>query len=718
MTAALSLVSATALADGRTVQIVFQSQGVTTSGAPDWLPGHDQGITLTTDSGVVLEEIGSYVTSNATTLTWTATYLVDNASDAVTFSRTGLTISAGPGLLQDGSGDSTAAFTSFSVTNNSLVDSNGFTTQSFARGTGGVNLYVSSSFGNDTRTFSQGQNPATPFKTLAKALDLAFQNQMGGKGASVKLLRGDTFMAGSSIKTSGQDARHPFVIEDYWYNYGGFAIDPGTRPDVMIDEPNTTASAVFSTSGGGGTPATVDNVVIRRIKFEAVDWTGNIASRYGLTFYRGGSNWTIDDCVITNFGTNLVFQGIDGSFKNVTLLRDVITDARYDNSVVSGHPQGVYLANVQGALISQSTFDDNGRVSADRSGRDIFGHNIYIQNDCSPAVVWGNVLRAGGSHGIQMRSGGVLAYNYFSHNAIAAFIDAPGGTQFKNVVEKAEDISSTLPRGFGLTMNSSYGTSVSQSIEFNILVNFAGHQDRAITIDQVGTNGISNAVIRHNTAVGAGGFTFNSPDNTPRFISDVNTFNIYDTGIYHSYVAPAFTSWGWYHSDGNDLASSLPTSQTTQLGVPVMSLSSWGAATGGTEANSITVKPTSTDGTFDIGKFYGGVGGTNSEADYVALARGRGPGVWGRAYDTLAVFSAFAAAYTPTNLPSPGSGAYDFYGAADHRTPTFSPQARSKPSDALLVASLNDLVGDDLPNWIATQTAAKRKADAIARRFH
>ncbi len=705
---ALALISATALADGRTVQLVFQAPDATTSGAPDWLSGYKAGLRLTTDTGKELEEIGNYVTASATNLTWTATYLVDDAADTVTFGRTGLTVSAGAGLLQDGVGASTAGFSSFAVTNNSLVDVSGFTTQSFTLGTGGVNLYVSSSHGNDSRTFIQAENPATPYKTLAVALQQAFQNGMGGKGASVNLLRGDTFTAGSAIKTSGQDARHPFIIQDYWYDFGGGTTDPGTRPVVAIDEHATTNSSVFSTSGGGGTPATVNNVLLRRLDIEAVNWTGDINGRYGLSFYRGGTGWTVDDCVISNFGFNVVFQGIDGPFRNVTLLRDIITDSRYDNSVISAHSSGVYLSNVQGALISQCTIDDNGRVSADRSGRDIFSHNVYIQSDCGPAVVWGNVIRAGGSNGVQMRSGGVLAYNYFGRNAIAAFIDGPGGTQFKNVVEKAEDISPTLPRGFGLTMNSDYANSIAQEIESNILVNFAGSQDRAITLDQVHGNGISHAIVRNNTEVKAGSFEFNSPNNTPLFQSVVNVGNLIDGGPYHAYVAPAFTSWSWYQADGNDVVSSLPVSQVTQLGVPVLSLANWGAATGGTETNSISVVPQFADATFDIGSFYKGVGGTKSEADYVASLRGRAAGVWGTPFDVSAVFKAFAAAYTPTNLPSPGQGVSDYYGAADYRVPLGSITGQTSSASFLpntdttgagtsafndddLIASLDDL---------------------------
>ena len=665
----LTLASATVLPDGRTLQLVFNAPLPGPSGAPDWMPGYTAGVRLATGAGDTLENIGNYVTSHADTLSWTATYLIDDPSNAVLFNQTGVSLGAGAGLLQDGNGDSTASFTSFPVANRSLIDAGGFTTQSFTRGTGGVTLYVSSTHGDDTRTFAQAENPATPYRTLAQALNQAFDNGMNGKGADVRLLRGDTFSAGGKIKISGQDPQHPLVIEDYWYNYGDGTTDPGTRPILAEDETNSRATDVLDTTGGGGTAATVNFVVIRRLAIEAVNWTGNIANRQGLNFLRGGTDWTLDDCLIQNFGQNVIFQGFDGPFENVTLLRCVIEDARIDNSVVSGHPQGLYLSNVHGIDISQCTFDDNGRVSADRSGRDIFSHNVYIQNDCGPAVVWGNVFHSGGSHGIQMRSGGVLAYNYFGRNAIAAFVDAPGGSQYKNVVEHAEDISPSLPRGFGLSANSAYGSSVAQAIEFNILVNFSGHQNRAISLDQVGLNGISHVIVRHNTMVGAGLFKFNADINIPSYVSVGIANNILDARSNPLYVAPAFTSWGWYQADRNALNTTVPSNQVTQLGVPVLTLSGWSAATNGSEANSVTVPPHYVNDTADIGGFYASVGGPGSEDAYIALLRARSPGIWGTPYDTTAVYSYFAAAYQPTNLPATGPGPFDYYGAADYRTP-------------------------------------------------
>ena len=666
----LTLLSATALPDGRTVQLSFVEPLPSSQGIPDWMPGYQNGVRLTLSNGVTLEQIGNVAQADSVNLTWTATYLIDDPTQVIQFGQTGLTLSADTNLLQDNVGNFTSSFTNYNLVNNSLVDASGFTTQSFNRANGGVTIFVSSTFGNDNITFIQSQNPATPYRTLSNALAKVFANGMNGKGADIRLLRGDTFDAGGGIKTSGQDAAHPFIIEDYWYSYFTGTVDPGTRPVIAIDEANTVASDVLDTTSGGQTPATVDNVVIRRIDFEAVDWTGNINSRYGLDFLRGGENWTIDDCVVKNFGTGIVIQGFWGPFSDVTLLRDNILDSRYDNSVIYAHSQGLFLSNVTNILISQCNIDNNGRVSADRTGRDMYSHNVYIKEDCGPAVVWGNVFREGGSYGIEMRSGGVLAYNYFGRNALAAYIDGPGGTQYKNVVENAEDISSLLPRGFGLEMNSTYGSSLAQEIEFNVIVNAVGHQDEAILIDQVNPNSVQNALISHNTVVNAGQVKYNSSSNTPASLSVTNTNNILDSGSAFLYSVPSFTGWAFYQAGNNALNSTASRNRVTQIGNDPLTLASWQTATGGAETTSVSLSPQYVNNSADLGGFFQSVGGTDSEADYGTLERNRPSGVWNSAFSTLSIYQYFATAYQPTNLPAIGSGMFDYYGASDYRTMT------------------------------------------------
>ena len=363
---------------------------------------------LTTGSGLALEEIGNYVATPGPggNLVWTADYLVDNPASVLTFGTTGLTVKAGAGLLQDSTGNSTAAFSSFPVANDSLVDADGFTTGSFARGTGGATVYVSSSHGKDTNSFAQAQNPATPYQTLTQALGAVYANGMNGKGAAIKLLDGDTFTSGGAIKVGGQDAAHPFIIENYWYQYTTGAVDPQTRPVVAIDESSPTApSSVLSTFNGGGTPNPLSNVVVRNLNFQAVNWTGNYAAgRTGMDFVRRA---TTGRSTTTWCRTSAPTSTSRGS-----TARSATSPSCGAKSSTPGRRLGgaVALAGPlhgpdHGALISQCVFDDNGRISADRTGRDIFSHNAYIQYTCGPTLVWGNTFTNGGSHGLQAPGG-------------------------------------------------------------------------------------------------------------------------------------------------------------------------------------------------------------------------------------------------------------------------------------------------------------------------
>ena len=266
-----------------------------------------------------------------------------------------------------------------------------------------------------------------------------------------------------------------------------------------------------------------------------------------------------------------------------------------------------------------------------------------------------------------MRSGGVLAYNYFGRNAIASFVDGLGGTQYKNVVEKAEDISSTMPRGFGLQVTSTYDDSISQVIAFNIIVNTNGHQSEAITIKQVGSNAIDYINVTHNTIVNAGKVAYKATTNVSSILSLMNTHNILDVGAGFLYTAPAVTGPLSYIAGQNVLNATASRDRVTQLGNNGLTLADWTAATGGSEATSISKAPQYMSNAADIGSFYRSIGGTNSEDAYTAIVRSRGNRVWNNAFDTLGIFRYFAAAYQPTNLASLGSGTFDFYGASDYR---------------------------------------------------
>ena len=656
--ATLALTAAEVRPDGRTVEVAFEASKPEAYGTPDWMPGQADGIALTTSTGVDLEQIGTVVTTTDDTLTWTATYLVNDPDDVITFGSGNVTLNAGAGLLQDDQGNATGKLTEVVASNNSLVDADGFTTDQFTRGDGGVTLYVSSSHGSDSRSFTEAQSMATPFKTPSKALSMLRSMHMDGTGSAVELLRGDTFDAGGVIQVGGQDAAHPLVIEDYWYKYTSTAKDPQTRPIIQ----STSNTNGLSSWSGTGVPDSIDNVVIRDVKFLAKSTTNKAT---GMDFVNGGKNWTIDNCVVQRFANGIVVGTTKAPFSDVTILRTSVLD-----SWGKKRPQGAYIAGTQGLLISQSFFDNNGRTTSDGKGRDMYSHNIYLHESDGPAVVWGNVIRGGGSHGIQMRSGGVLAYNYLARNAIAAFIDGPGGSQYKNVVEKAEDISPKLRRGYGLGIGNNYIPGESQILEGNIIVNDNSNNDyaKAISIQESQDSGTHSGLIRNNTIYRGGTVTFTSDGGgTQSSHGSIRLQrNILDNRYGYTFLMGTdYSSYDWFHSDNNVLSTIQ--ASPARINGHGLTYDQWGDATSGSDVHSVVKLTAYRDWNADISDYAQNAGLASSESGFEKLLRDRALGAWNSGFDASNIYQFFASAYSPKNLPGAGSGQFDYYGASDYR---------------------------------------------------
>jgi hypothetical protein len=703
--AAFSLASAVVEPDGRTLELVFTAPLPAQYSAPDWQPGSLAGVALRTNNGVALEHLGDVVTITPgnSTLTWTSDYIVDNPGDVITFGSAGVTVSAAAGLLQDSSGNSTVALVGAPVANGSLVDSNGFTTQSFQRGTGGVTLYVSFSHGSDKNTFAQAQNPATPYQTVRQALSQARNNGQNGKGADVRLLRGDTFAGGGEIYSGGQDPQHPFILEDYWYQYVPGAVDPGTRPAMAIDE------SVSIDHGLNVTGTNVNNIVIRNIALSAVNLPAGAQNRNGFVALASGSNWTLDNDTFIGFDNNIVVER--GGVHGLTFLRDVVATS------LSG--QGALLDNVSGILISQSTFDANGRP-----GGSTMLHDIYIQYTCGTALVWGNFLTNASSNGIQMRSGGVLAYNYFGGDPIAAFVAAPGGAQYKNVVEGANDISPSLPRGFGLAMSAVGGSSIAQTIEGNIIVNSVGHQNQAIQIQSDSTTQIQYGVIRHNTTVNAGDLVIGASVQPSKGLISA-TGNIEGPGNGLLFMTTStYPSWSWYAASNNALSTSA--TGVAQIGAKGATLAGWRSTTG-TEMNSITTPLTFANASAGLSSYAAMQGIAGGSAGYLAALDSRPLYSWSSGNDAMAVYGYFASAFSPTTLPAIGTGLFDYFGASDYRAVavqasattragsgsaikpavSMTPVSYSAPAGTLTASEIVSLSGLATPSLPAGKAAAE-----------
>ncbi len=663
--ATLGLDSATIRPDGRIVELVFSGPLVDPVGLPDWSPAAAAGRQLVTSTGVALEPLGSVVTTADSTLTWTTSFLVADPTQVLVYGADPLTLSGAAGLFDDGSGNQTAALNAAPVVNRSLVDADGFTTDQFQRGNGGVTLYVSSTYGNDARGFNQAQNPATPLRSLQLAFNMLRDSGQNGRGAAIRLLRGDIFTGDAKMTVSGQDRDHPFVLEDYWQSYGDGRADPKSRPIIRSNMKLYQNDGLSAEYGASGT-STMDHVVIRRLQFDIIGRSNSDTAGTGLKVWMAGTNWTVDDSVFDDFRSGIgIADTSKARISDFTILRSIVTDSHYNGvgpEINNAHSQGLYGTKVDNLLISQSTFDRNGRTTSNYGGRNIYSHNIYIQSDSGLATIWGNMIRGGGSHGVQMRSGGILAYNYMARNAIASFIAYPGGSTTHNIVELAEDIN-TLGRGFGVSLIGDNINPVPAGVlEYNILVNEVGKQPRALYTDQ-GKNGILNGLVRNNTLVNAG-YIYSDSQLAPNTGHSLRVeLNLVISGSDPAlYASPTSGSDDWYDSDRNLLYANNPDSTFAYVKGGNVGWNNWLQQTD-TELSSIRVAPR-------LVSPYAGIAGylsNSTETSIVNQFRERRPNIWSSTFDALAIYRYFATAYRPTNLSSPAGDSSVFYGAVDPR---------------------------------------------------
>jgi hypothetical protein len=684
--AELALTAAAVRPDGRLVELTFSGPLTAPAALPDASAADHDGLRLTASNGSTLEPLGAVATAAGGTLTWTATFLVTDPAQVITRDDGAVRLSGAARLFDDGAGNWTGRVDA-QAANLSLVDADGFTTDSFRRGTGGVTLYVSSRHGNDQRTLASAQDPATPLRSVQRAFALLSAAGQHGRGAAVRLLRGDTFAGHVRVTVGGQDRDHPLVIEDYWHDYGDGRPDPGTRPVVQSDLRLGQLNGLW-VSGGAGHPVP-HHVVVRRVHFAQTGRSEGDSAGTGLSLLLPVRDWTIDDSVFENFANGGNFWAGSGRLTDVTLLRTAILDSHKNTANTSPGDgigtQGLLANHTDRLLISQSTFDRNGRTTSDLSGRSVYSHNLYINKSNGPAAVWGSIIRAGGSHGVQLRSGGILAYNYFARNAIGGFVGHPGGVATRNVVELAEDIDPLQRRGWGLGIEATQTNILSAALERNIVVNALGGNALGLYTAQSNGVGIRDAVIRNNTLVHAGHIEHSlSSKAAPHAVRAES--NLVDSDGRPGVVVRSSTSnWGWYESDENLWHNDV--NRPFSRGGALIGWDDWQRLTG-TEDRSIDAVPGLVDGGAGIAGFAAARGLGATEAQFIAHARSRRPGTWGSADDALQIYEYFADRYRPTNLGATASG--DHYGAVDYLDAVPEDPPEPPPVGALAAPDLND----------------------------
>lgn len=310
-------------------------------------------------------------------------------------------------------------------------------------------VYVSSSRGNDANS---GLSPDAPVRTIAKAKTLL----RDGMPDWMLLQRGDVFFESlGQWRASGRSEAEPMVVSAFGVGDRPL-LKTGTQPGIV-------------TSGGGGSPARINNLAVVGLSFHAHTrdprdpaYAGNAGSD-GVFWLRGTTGVLFEDNVFDSYKNGMVFQDFDNlGIQNVKIRRNIVVNSYSTDT----HSQGLYASRVHGLLIEGNLFDRNGwNDLVPNAGPTMFNHNIYIQTDTSGVVLKDNIIARGASHGAQLRTGGIATGNLFLNNAINLLMGIVGsGVAENNVVLKGRDINPGLLRGWGIDVDPNDGTLVRNNI--------------------------------------------------------------------------------------------------------------------------------------------------------------------------------------------------------------------------------------------------------------
>lgn len=268
--------------------------------------------------------------------------------------------------------------------------------------------YFSTTDGDDSRTSTQAQNAATPWKTLSK-LNSFFSSLNAGD--SVLFKKGDVFVGKFTVSKSGSIGS-PITIASYatgnapvfQYNVGAAGTTPinqrniiygSSRNYITIDgikfTDTTQSISTIHTATTANTGYAVD-IVGSNNNFKNLD-----ISLVGIGIEMDGNNNVVTNCIIydlggvrnnandqTNYGANaILFNGSGNNISNNTFKNCWRTDLTfsYDGGALEIYGATNNTVASSNTVINCFGFCEMGsNNSADVSDNNLFSRNLLIQN--------------------------------------------------------------------------------------------------------------------------------------------------------------------------------------------------------------------------------------------------------------------------------------------------------------------------------------------------
>jgi hypothetical protein len=329
----------------------------------------------------------------------------------------------------------------------------------------GRRFYFSSTTGNDSYTTTQAQNPATPWKTLAKLNSLS---AIAAPGDTFAFKRGDMFANGSqggvytttgSVKWYGGGyegrnfpsgtAQNPIVFT----YYGDMNLE---RPNLLYPNPSTVRSNERNVLAFANVSyIVIDGIQFNDTRFPINDKRSGAFTTTGLWFGDSGycsdadeckcNNITVKNCNFSNVAYGIVAFVRDfkienntfSNFKSTGWITDTLgnNDIGADPMIISGSKYRITNNRITGSWAycnpntSSSGLLGGALETINNFDSSFIAYNTFI--DCSGGMEFGTNLPGG----VQGPNDDTICFNKFINCSNITFLNTSGqfATQAKNI---------------------------------------------------------------------------------------------------------------------------------------------------------------------------------------------------------------------------------------------------------------------------------------------